>query len=90
MLSDPAREPFGDDAGPARDLEQPHPPADGDAPRQIIRVVMEEDGPEVLTSALNRRRYFLPDASSSMKKSYITEPGFHFASAFDDAYGVWR
>ena len=32
----------------------------------------------------------LDEASSSMKKSYITEPGFHLPSVFDVAYGECR
>ena len=30
------------------------------------------------------------EASSSMKKSYITVPGFHLPSVFDAAYGECR
>src|SRR5947199_9558960 len=34
--------------------------------------------------------YFLPDASSSKKRSYMTEPGFHLPSVLDAAYGEGR
>ena len=50
----------------------------------------EPDGERREHAGLARRQRYLPEASWSKKRSYMTVPVFHLPSLLDVAYGEWR